>query len=526
PVPVQGSRRPALTACLVRGATAAGLGMGALTVLVMTVWISAPYPDDGPEGALHAAAALWLLSHGTGLVRADTLSGQPAPIGVVPLLLVALPLCLIHRAARDGLAPDTHGRRPRPSPLGAFCAVSLGYLLVAAVITVYAAGGSPAPDPLSTLAHLPLVTVAAAAAGVWTARGRPGGPLPRWLPEAVRVWLARTRVTVALRSAAAAVLVLVGGGALLVAAGLVGHADAAQDTFLHLSGGWSGRLAVLLLALALVPNAAVWGASYGLGPGFALGTEATATPLVVTGDPALPPFPLVAAVPSEGPGTPLNWAALAVPVLAALVVAAFTAARAAPRFQDRELAWSVWDTAAAALLAAVGCGVLTAVLSAAAGGPLGTERLAEFGPVWWLTGPAAFCWIAVVAVPLAVAVRIWRVLLARLTGAGMGMGFKGLRGSRARASAETPMSRASAETPMSRTPARTPMSRASAQSPGSGPPAETPVSRASAETPRSLRPPRPPSTPESLQPTDVSPEAPDTSEAPASPASPESSGTP
>ncbi|MCX3058340.1 cell division protein PerM, partial [Streptomyces beihaiensis] len=83
------------------GAVAAGLGLGACAVLVTVLWISSPYPDSGPGGALHVAAALWLLAHGAGLVRTDTLSGVPAPMAVVPLLLVAAPVWLLHRAARD-----------------------------------------------------------------------------------------------------------------------------------------------------------------------------------------------------------------------------------------------------------------------------------------------------------------------------------------------------------------------------------------------------------------------------------------
>ncbi|WP_194292482.1 cell division protein PerM [Streptomyces katsurahamanus] len=422
PVLVQGGRRAALVVCLVRGATAAGLGLGVFAVLVMVVWISSPYPDSGPSGALHVAAGLWLLAHGTELVRPETLSGQPAPVGVVPLLLTVLPVTLIHRAARDGLLPDADGRRPTPSPAGAVCAVSLGYLLVGAVATLYATAGSPAANPLSALVHLPLVTVVAALAGVWTARGRPSGPLPGWLPASMRVWLARSRVTVALRSAVAGTLVLLGGGALLVASALVWHADATQDAFLHLADGWAGRLAVLLLGITLVPNASVWGAAYGLGPGFTVGTGAVAAPLAVTGDPALPYFPLIAAIPAEGPGTPLNWACAVVPVIAALVIAAFTVASAAPRYGDRETAWGIRETAYAALLGAIGCGVLMALAAGVAGGAMGTERLVAFGPVWWTTGAAALCWSAVIAVPAAVVVRVWRVLTGTGKGAGMGMG--------------------------------------------------------------------------------------------------------
>ncbi|MFD3436066.1 DUF6350 family protein [Streptomyces sp. NPDC058685] len=407
PVLLQGGRRPALAACLVRGAIAAGLGLGTFAVLVIALWISSPYPDSGPNGALHVAAGLWLLAHGAELVRSETLSGQPAPIGIVPLLLVVLPAWLAHRAARDGLLPADD--RPRPSARGALCAVTLGYLLVGAAATVYAAGGPLAPDLLSAVLHLPLVTLAAVGAGVWTASGRPGGPLPEWVPARLRKELARTRVAVAVRSGAAGALTLLGGGALLVAASMVWNADATQDSFLHLADVWSGRLAVLMLGLTLVPNAAVWAAAYGLGPGFALGTGATATPLALTGDPALPHFPLVAAVPAEGPGTPLNWAAAAVPLAAALIVAHFTADRAAPRHGNRATAWGMGETALAALQGAMVCGVLTGVLAAAAGGPLGTGRLTAFGPVWWLTGAAALVWSAVVAVPVALGLRAWRV---------------------------------------------------------------------------------------------------------------------
>ncbi|MFI1013705.1 DUF6350 family protein [Streptomyces sp. NPDC020965] len=405
PVLVQGGRKAALTACFVRGATAAGLGLGVFAVLVTVVWISSPYPDSGPGGALRVAAGLWLLAHGAELVRADTLSGQPTPIGVVPLLLVVLPVWLTHRAARDGRLPDV--RRPRPSARGTVWAVSLGYLLVGAAATSYAASGPLAADPMTALVRLPLVTVLAAVAGVWTASGRLAGSFPRGLPPSVWLGPARTRATVAVRSSVAATLTLIGGGALLVASSLVWHADATQDTFLHLSGDWSGRLAVLLLAMALVPNAAVWGASYGLGPGFALGTGATATPLAVGGDPSLPQFPLIAAVPLEGPGTLLNWAAMVLPVAAGLVIAWFTAAGATHRPGGRDRANR--ETALTALLGAVGCGALMALLGAASGGALGTGRLAQFGPVWWLTGAAALFWSAVIAVPVAVCLRIWRV---------------------------------------------------------------------------------------------------------------------
>lgn len=400
-----------LALALLRGAVAAGLGLGSVTVVVLALWISAPASDSSPGSALHAAAGLWLLAHGAELTRAHTLSGVPAPVGIVPLLLAVVPVWLVHRAARDVLVPDEG--HPAPSARGAFGLVVGGYLLVGAVAAYYVRGGSLSVQLPSLLFPSAVVVAGAAAAGVWTASGRPIGPPPSWAPVSLHEALARSRFReragTVWRAAAAGVAVLLGGGALLVAVALVWHAHPAQRSFVQLSGDWSGRVAVLLLALVLVPNAAVWGAAYGLGPGFALGTASTVTPLAFSGRPAIPGFPLLAAVPAEGPGTVLNWSAGAVPVAAGVTVAWFTVRRAAPPDAGREDAWGPWGTALVAALAAVGCGAGTAVLAAAAGGPLGTRALAEFGPVWWLTGAAALVWTALVGVPGALLLRAWRL---------------------------------------------------------------------------------------------------------------------
>ncbi|MFF9849921.1 cell division protein PerM [Streptomyces litmocidini] len=382
---VQGGRSAALATACVRGGVAAGLGLGALAVLVIAAWISSPYPDSGPVGALHVAAGLWLLAHGVDLVRTDTLSGLPAPLGIAPLLLAALPVWLVHRTARDTLDPGDDGTRPRPSPGGAVAAVAGGYLLVAAVVVVYSESGPLPADLVTAGLWLPAVVTGAAGAGVWTALDR---PLP-----------GQRQAAAALRAAGLGTLTLLGGGAVVAAGSLAWHAGRAQASFEGLAGEWSGRVTVLLLVLALLPNAAVWGAAYGLGPGFALGTGALATPLGLVGDPAVPPFPLLAALPAEGRGTWVHWAAVAVP-LAAAVVQGHRVGRAART-------WAAREAALTALGAAGGCGAAAAVLAAAAGGPLGTGRLSAFGPVWWQAGAAAVLWGAGAGMPVALGVRAW-----------------------------------------------------------------------------------------------------------------------
>ncbi|WP_328550123.1 cell division protein PerM [Streptomyces sp. NBC_00366] len=405
-------RSPGLGAGLVGGVLAAGLGLGSLAVLVVVLWISSPYPDSGPGAALHVAAALWLLAHGAELVRTDTLSGAPVPVGITPLLLLALPVWLVHRAARD--AVDGGGEdEPLGSGRAAWVGVVLGYLGVGTAAALYASGGQLRPSWERTAGCPLLVVMAAAGAGVWTAYGHPREAvvgLLKLLPPGMRRWALRSaglrrwfprsdtraRLAVAARAAGAGTAALVGGGAVLLAVSLVWHGEAARATFLQLTEGWSGRFAVLVLCLLLVPNAAVWGAAYALGPGFVLGAGHVVGPLSAAPEPLLPAFPLLAAVPEAGTGTWLNWLAGVAPLTAALTVGWFVGRADHP---------AAGRTAA---LAALFCAAGTAVLAGLAGGRLGVHALARFGPVWWATGGAAFVWTAAVAIPTALGLRAWR----------------------------------------------------------------------------------------------------------------------
>ncbi|MYW43528.1 hypothetical protein GT346_09330, partial [Streptomyces sp. SID161] len=317
-------RSPGLAASMLGGAVAAGLGLGSLAVLVMVLWVSSPYPDSGPGGALHVAAALWLLAHGVELIRTDTLSGAPMPVGVAPLLLLALPVWLVYRAARDATDASAEPDGPPPvAPRTAWTGVVLGYLGVGTAAVLYCAGGELRPDWIWVTVCLPVVAAAAAGAGVWSAHGCPREPVLdvlAALPDPVRRLVfgadERARLGAAVRAAGAATAVLCGGGALLVGVSLVWHGDPARASFLQLTAGWTGRFAVLLLGVALIPNAAVWAASYALGPGFDLGAGHLVGPLASHPAPLLPPFPLLAAVPDPGAGTPQNWAAGVVPAVA------------------------------------------------------------------------------------------------------------------------------------------------------------------------------------------------------------------
>ncbi|MFI1970433.1 hypothetical protein BLA24_27235 [Streptomyces cinnamoneus] len=390
------------------GVLAAGLGLGAFAMGVLALWITSPYPDSGPADALRIAADLWLLAHGAALVRTDTLSGVPAPLGLTPLLFAVVPCTLLYRAARHALEPAESAPpdTPGPAPRTAITAMLGGYLLVAAAAALYSWSAPVRVAPLSALLHLPLVAAAFIAAGVWTAAGLPAPPAPlfvrRYVPWGVRAWFTRSHMATVVRAGVSATGVLLLGGTLLLAVSLGLHTGAARDAFAHLATGWHGRLAVSLLSAALLPNAVVWAAAYGVGPGFTAGAGGVVAPLAVAADrPLLPHFPLLAALPSPGEAGPLGLAG-AVALTAGVGVAAARAAvpRRTTRVGRREVAMI-------ALLAALLCGVLTTVLAYAASGALGNAVLADFGPPCWRTGAAAAAWTGALGVPGALVVR-WR----------------------------------------------------------------------------------------------------------------------
>ncbi|WP_075017251.1 cell division protein PerM [Actinacidiphila rubida] len=402
---------------LTAGVAAAGLGLGVPAVTVLLLWIGSPYPDSGLGGALHLTAALWLLAQGAELVRTGTASGDPAPVALVPLLLSVVPAWLLYRGTSSAIAgerggedgaadaagdsgdtrPDG-GRSGADEPPDVRRAVTVagwvlaGYLTVAAVAAAYASSGPIRVAPLS-VPYVPLFAAVAVACGAWSGCGRP--PLASWLP------LPRgyaEEAAAALRAAAVGCGVLLGGGALLGGAALAWHGGAVAQTYGRLSGPGSGRIAVLLLAAALTPNLAVWAASYALGTGFCVGAGSVVAPAGASGYPLLPSFPLLAALPGTGGGGVLGWATLAVPAAAAGAVA-WCAGGAG---------LGLWRTVRVTCGAALLHGVGLAVAAAWAGGALGDDVLATFGPTWWLTGSAAAAWVLALAVPGALALS-WHV---------------------------------------------------------------------------------------------------------------------
>ncbi|MFJ9693589.1 DUF6350 family protein [Kitasatospora sp. NPDC101183] len=392
-VPGELGGRP-VPADLLTGVRTALVGLAAVGVPVLGLWVITPYADDGAAGATRLAAALWLLGHGAPVLRGPS----EAPLSVTPLLLGVLAVVRLYRA---GAALER--RRGLRSRWGGPVALWSGYCAVAVGVALHCAGAGLFRSRL--LLDVPVVAVvagAAVAAGVRSAdRDARAHPVLDALFDRLPPPYRPVGGAAAVRAAALAAgagLVAAGGVLVAVSAVLAAAAGGGRGAAL-LGGGPAAVAGLVLLAVALLPNAVVWGAAYALGTGFAVGSGTAVAPAGTALGP-LPEFPLLALLPAEGPGG-WRWAALLLPVLAG-VVPTLLLGRAALRAEEP---WPPAATAVAGLAAALLTGAGAAALGWLSGGALAAERMARLGPVPWWTGLAAAGWVALTAVPGVLLVR-------------------------------------------------------------------------------------------------------------------------
>lgn len=378
--PTTGSSRPeepdagrslAVGAALA-GAVAALVGLVVCMSVALTGWFLA---DAGAHGdttdALRVGADAWLAGHGSHLV----ISG--APLGVTPLAITMILVLTAFRAGRwaaqkwtqrppqKGTQKSTQkGAQASAADDGALATAVATFAcayVVVAVTTCVLASRSGA-TPVLGRAVLGALLVAGLAGGSGLAAG--SGRLADWLDRAP-AWVADVAV-----GAVAGVLWLVAAGAALVGISLLFSFNEAANVLsgLQLSVGDALSYAVVMALFA--PNAALFGVAYLVGPGFAVGTGTTVSPTAVSLG-LVPAYPVLAALPDEGPTPGWLVVLLAVPALAAALGVAGVLRRQPPLAHDI----AALRGAAAGFLA----GVLVTVLVAAAGGPLGTGRMADVG---------------------------------------------------------------------------------------------------------------------------------------------------
>lgn len=335
------------------GALAAAVSLVLCMALALTAWFLA---DAGAHGtttdALRVGAGAWLVGHGSPI----TLAGLP--LGIVPLGLTTGLVLTAFRSGRwaaRNAVPVTDDR-----VLGGGIATFTCAYLVVAVIVCLVATSTASPSLGRTILGAILVAGLGGGAGLATGTGRFDARV-----DAVPDWV-RDLVVGAFVGALSLLL----AGALLVMVSLLFSFNEAATILsqLHLSTGDALTYTVVMALLS--PNVSLLGSAYLLGPGFAIGAGTTVSPTAVSLG-AIPAFPVLAALPHEGP-TP-GWLAIAMGVPAVCAAVGVVRARRTGGPLPLDIA------ALRGAGAGMGAGVLITIAISLAGGPMGTGRMADIG---------------------------------------------------------------------------------------------------------------------------------------------------
>jgi hypothetical protein len=339
-----------------------------------------------------AAVDLWLLGHGVpltasldpALAAALGLPAVDAPFALTlaPLGFALLTLLLGIRAGRRIVETDHPGIGVLAA-IGTTAALSLGLALAAQHEGVAPAivRGAVLPTLVLALGLLigGIARVDRARAARWwssLSSGRAAGTirgardaLDR-LPEGA-VSVAATAV----RGGAAAAFAVVAISAVVVAV-LLGLQYATVITLYEtLQTGIVGGVALTLGQLALLPNLVVWASSWLVGPGLALGSGSSVSPLGTSVGP-LPSLPVLGVLPQGV--LDLGFLGILVPVVVSFVAAVALSPRVA-RIPEPEARRWPWFLAAGLGMGVVAAGVL-ALLALLSGGAAGPGRLSDVGP--------------------------------------------------------------------------------------------------------------------------------------------------
>lgn len=377
PVRRGGSERSPLGPGVVAAAWAAGAGLVALGIPLLLVWATDSRSGSGAGAATRAVGQLWLLGHGTAMrVPGGT-------VGVMPLGLALLPLALLHRAGRHGARSLEVTGLAQAARL--VVAIAFPYAVLCAIVAAASATPDVRPAPVQAVLGGLALGALGAGSGVLRETGLLR-PALRLLPSRARGLLRATAVVLG---------VLLAAGSAVSGASFARHAGRASSLAAATDPGVVGGVALLALGLVCVPNAALWGASWLTGPGFAVGVGTAVGPFGTTLG-AVPAFPLLAALPSGPVPTWLGVVALAVPVAAGALGGVVVA---------RRLVCGPGRAALEGLALGPCAAVVLAVLAWLSGGPLGGGRLVQVGPSPWQVGLAVLVEVGAAAAAAAAVVR-------------------------------------------------------------------------------------------------------------------------
>jgi len=348
------------------------MSLMAIALPALLAWVASAESTVEWTSALSVGSSLWLLANGAHL------SVGSATIALMPWLLAAIPIAIATVAARRILAQLEERRPPRLKRWGGLrrdvadsgLVFVSSYAVVGLVVAL-----ATSDDPLhasvfgSVLGPVLVGSVSVLLALAIEFRGDIGSVAPD-LTVALRarlpIYLRR-----AIRPGLWGALTVFSAGLALTLVVVVMHLDRIGRLYDTLGADPAGLGVLSVGQLLLLPNVAIWAASWMAGPGFGFG-EGTAITWSQSNPGLLPLIPGLGALPDPGPLASGLWLFILAPVVAGSVVG-WRALREVARLSS----WQV-----KARVASAGCAVAALVLtgaSALAGGSLGAARLSRVG---------------------------------------------------------------------------------------------------------------------------------------------------
>ncbi|HEX5143931.1 MAG TPA: DUF6350 family protein, partial [Mycobacterium sp.] len=346
-----------------------GPALVALVVIAALVLLQLLIANSDMTGAFGAIASMWLGVHQVPV----SVAGRE--LGALPLLPVLLMVWGVARTTAVAVpaVPDRESARLPVTVIRWVIASAVGgpLLLTAIALAVIHDASSvitqlQSPSALRAFVSVLVVHGIGAVIGVGSRVGRQVlalGPLPKWLPDAVR-------------AAVAGVLALFGLSGAVTALSLVVHWSTMHELF-SITDSMFGQLSLTLLSVLYAPNVIVGATAVAVGSSAHIGFATFSSFTVFGGD--IPALPILAAAPTPPLG-PIWVALLIVGAASGVAVGQQCARRALP------LGPATAKLAVASLLAAV----VMALLGTAGGGALG--NFGDVGVDQTTFGPGVFLW--------------------------------------------------------------------------------------------------------------------------------------
>ncbi|MEV8212674.1 DUF6350 family protein [Leifsonia sp. NPDC077715] len=398
----------------------AAIGLGICLVPITILWAAQYHLGADFAVVWRSAADIWLVGHGVNLTVAldpQTVAQLGLPAAGAPFQVTIALLGFAALTAGLGVRTGMRAAETAQRLVGALSALAT-FAVISTVVTLSSGSAVVQPSVWQGIVLPPFVYAVGIAAGFGFAalRGAPEedarpvstdgveAPAPGSGGGGTAVLsVLRTRTDVvperlrigalaALRAGTAATAIVIGVAAFILALLIFGHYGTIISLYEQVQSGVVGGVALTIGQLALLPNVVVWMASWLVGPGFAIGTGSSVSPLGTDLGP-LPGLPLFGVIPPGG--FAFGLVGVVVPLLAGFLAGALLRSRVdavAGRFDG------IQDRVLVALGIGVVAGIQLGLLAWWSSGAIGPGRLHDVGPNPWLVAGLAAAEVAVGAV--------------------------------------------------------------------------------------------------------------------------------